>query len=175
VTTRNGLADLENECEKRTATTGCGQGTVFGDLMEDIDAVRLDDQVRFEEETLFGCSTRARARIDLQAGGRRARLRARPGRARSSPSSRTSGATTPSMRSPDGCGSRASTARQDLLHHGRLTSEMVIKAAQMGIPVLVSRSGLTKMGHEIAQKVGITMIGRAVNKHYLLFTGEHRW
>ena len=57
---------------------------------------------------------------------------------------------------------------------GRLTSEMVIKAAQMGIPVLVSRSGLTKMGHEIASRVGITMIGRAVNKHYLLFTGAHR-
>ena len=57
---------------------------------------------------------------------------------------------------------------------GRLTSEMVIKAAQMQIPVLVSRSGLTKMGHEVATQVGITMIGRAVNKHYLLFTGEHR-
>jgi FdhD protein len=57
---------------------------------------------------------------------------------------------------------------------GRLTSEMVIKAAQMNIPVLVSRSGLTKMGHEIAQRVGITMIGRAVNKRYLLFTGGHR-
>ena len=54
---------------------------------------------------------------------------------------------------------------------GRLTSEMVIKAAQMGIPFLVSRSGLTQMGYEIAQKVGITMIGRATNKHYLLFTG----
>jgi FdhD protein len=57
---------------------------------------------------------------------------------------------------------------------GRLTSEMVIKAAQMRIPVLVSRSGLTKMGHEVAERVGITMIGRAVNKHYLLFTGAHR-
>ena len=54
---------------------------------------------------------------------------------------------------------------------GRLTSEMVIKAAQMGIPFLVSRSGLTQMGHEIAEKVGITMIGRATGKHYLLFTG----
>ena len=51
---------------------------------------------------------------------------------------------------------------------------MVIKAAQMRIPVLVSRSGLTKMGHEIATRVGITMIGRAVGKHYLLFTGAHR-
>ena len=48
---------------------------------------------------------------------------------------------------------------------------MVIKAAQMGIPFLVSRSGLTQMGYEIAQKVGITMIGRATNKHFLLFTG----
>jgi FdhD protein len=57
---------------------------------------------------------------------------------------------------------------------GRLTSEMVIKAAQMGIPFLVSRSGLTQMGYEIAQKTGITMIGRAVNKHYLLFTGAER-
>ncbi len=53
---------------------------------------------------------------------------------------------------------------------GRLTSEMVIKAAQMQIPVLVSRSGSTKMGHEVASQVGITMIGRAVGKHYLLFS-----
>jgi FdhD protein len=52
---------------------------------------------------------------------------------------------------------------------------MVIKAAQMQIPFLVSRSGLTQMGHDIASKTGITMIGRAVNKHYLLFTGKHRF
>ena len=58
---------------------------------------------------------------------------------------------------------------------GRLTSEMVIKAAQMGIPFLVSRSGLTQMGYEIAQKVGITMIGRATNKHFLLFAGGERF
>jgi len=58
---------------------------------------------------------------------------------------------------------------------GRLTSEMVIKAAQMGIPFLVSRSGLTQMGYEIAQKVGMTMIGRATNRHYLLFTGAQRF
>ena len=58
---------------------------------------------------------------------------------------------------------------------GRLTSEMVIKAAQMEIPFLVSRSGLTQMGYDIAQKVGLTMIGRAMNKHYLLFTGAQRF
>jgi FdhD protein len=58
---------------------------------------------------------------------------------------------------------------------GRLTSEMVIKAAQMGIPFLVSRSGLTQMGYEIAGKVGMTMLGRATNRHYLLYTGAARF
>ena len=57
---------------------------------------------------------------------------------------------------------------------GRLTSEMVIKCAQMEIPFLVSRSGLTQMGHDIAQRVGLTMLGRASGRHYLAFTGRHR-
>jgi FdhD protein len=57
---------------------------------------------------------------------------------------------------------------------GRLTSEMVIKCAQMRIPFLVSRSGLTHMGHSIAKKVGITMLGRASGRHYLAFTGKER-
>jgi FdhD protein len=52
---------------------------------------------------------------------------------------------------------------------------MVIKAAQMKIPFIVSRSGLTQMGYEIARKVGVTMIGRAKGSHYLLFTGQHRF
>ena len=51
---------------------------------------------------------------------------------------------------------------------------MVIKAAQMGIPFLVSRSGLTAMGYDIAQKIGMTLIGRAQGKHYLLFSGQQR-
>src|SRR5262245_66552708 len=58
---------------------------------------------------------------------------------------------------------------------GRLTSEMVIKCAQMEIPFLVSRSGLTQMGWRIAEMIGLTMLGRAVNRHYLLFTGKHRF
>jgi FdhD protein len=57
---------------------------------------------------------------------------------------------------------------------GRLTSEMVIKCAQMRIPFLVSRSGLTHMGHAIAKKIGITMLGRASGRHYLVFTGKER-
>jgi len=57
---------------------------------------------------------------------------------------------------------------------GRLTSEMVIKCAQMRIPFLVSRSGLTHMGHQVAKKVGLTMLGRASGRHYLLFSGGQR-
>jgi len=57
---------------------------------------------------------------------------------------------------------------------GRLTSEMVIKCAQMRVPFLVSRSGLTKMGHQIAERVGLTMLGRASGRHYLVFTGGQR-
>jgi len=58
---------------------------------------------------------------------------------------------------------------------GRLNSEMVIKCAQMGVPFLLSRSGLTRMGYEIAQRTGITMIGRCQGRHYLLFTGGSRF
>jgi FdhD protein len=175
VATCHGLKDLEAKTERRTATTGCGQGTVFGDLMADIENVRLDDDMRVDEETLFALlnAVRVHESIYKQAGA------------------------------VHGCalakGAEILTFVEDVGRHnavdaiagwmwledvdgrdkifyttGRLTSEMVIKAAQMQIPVLVSRSGLTKMGHEVATQVGITMIGRAVNKHYLLFTGAHR-
>ena len=175
VTTRGGLVDLEKKTGKRTATTGCGQGTVFGDLMADVESIKLDDAMRLDEDTLFGLlnAVRVHESIYKQAGA------------------------------VHGCalahGAEILTFVEDVGRHnavdaiagwmwlegieggdkifyttGRLTSEMVIKAAQMRIPVLVSRSGLTKMGHEIATRVGITMIGRAVGKHYLLFTGAHR-
>ena len=175
VTTRGGLVDLAKKTEKRTATTGCGQGTVFGDLMADIESIKLDDSLRVDEDTLFGLlnAVRLHESIYKQAGA------------------------------VHGCalasGAEILTFVEDVGRHnavdaiagwmwlegvdgadkifyttGRLTSEMVIKAAQMGIPVLVSRSGLTKMGHEVASRVGLTMIGRAVGKHYLLFTGAQR-
>src|ERR1700716_3302057 len=70
VTTRSGLVDLEKKTEKRTATTGCGQGTVFGDLMADIHSVRLDHSMRVDEDTLFGWlnAVRVHESIYKQAG-----------------------------------------------------------------------------------------------------------
>jgi len=176
ITTRNGLEDLDARTEKRTATTGCGQGTVFGDLMEDIDSIRLRDDVKLEEETLFALlnAVRLHESIYKQAGAVHGCALAKGGEIL------TFVEDVGRHNAVDAIAGwmwlEGVTGEDKVFYTtGRLTSEMVIKAAQMGIPFLVSRSGLTKMGHEIAQKVGITMIGRAVNKHYLLFTGEHRF
>jgi FdhD protein len=176
VTTRHGLTDLEEKMKKRTQTTGCGQGTVFGELMEDIESIHLPEGARLDEATLFALlnNVRIHESIYKQAGAVHGCALAR--------------------------GAEILTFVEDVGRHnavdaiagwmwlegidgadkvfyttGRLTSEMVIKAAQMGIPFLVSRSGLTQMGYEIAQTTGITMIGRAVGKHFLLFTGEERF
>ncbi len=180
VKTRDGLRDLEAKTAKRTKTSGCGQGTVFGDLMDEIDSVRLPPGATLTQAALYDLLEQVRLHetIYKQAGA-------------------VHGC---ALATNDGDTSRILMFVEDVGRHnavdaiagrmwldgidggdkifyttGRLTSEMVIKAAQMGIPFLVSRSGLTQMGHEIATRVGITMIGRATNRHYLLFTGGERF
>jgi FdhD protein len=176
ITTRQAISGLQEKMEKRTVTTGCGQGTVFGDLMEEIDSIALREDVRLTEDTLYGvldavrrhetiyksagavhgCALAAGAEIlyFVEDVGRHNAVDAIAGQMW--------------LDNIDGSDKIFYTT-------GRLTSEMVIKAAQMAIPFLVSRSGLTQMGYEIAERVGITMLGRAVNKHYLLFTGRQRF
>jgi len=177
ITTRKGLKNLAQKMKKRTVTTGCGQGTVFGDLMEEIDSIQLRNDVMLSEDTLYALldAVRHHETIYKSAGavhgcaladsqgdilmfvedvGRHNAVDAIAGNMW--------------LDGIDGSDKIFYTT-------GRLTSEMVIKAAQMQIPFLVSRSGLTQMGHDIAVKTGITMIGRAVNKHYLLFTGKQRF
>jgi FdhD protein len=180
VKTRHGLANLEAKTAKRTKTSGCGQGTVFGDLMDDIENVRLPRDATLTQSTLYELLEKVRTHetIYKQAGA-------------------VHGC---ALASNDGAHSAILQFVEDVGRHnavdaiagqmwldgcegddkifyttGRLTSEMVIKAAQMNIPFLVSRSGLTQMGYEIAQKVGMTMIGRATNRHYLLFTWAERF
>jgi len=180
IKTRNGLADLAAKTTKRTKTTGCGQGTMFGDLMDDIDRVRLPEGATLSQATLYDLLDRVRLHetIYKQAGAVHGCALAVNGKGEA-----------PILMFVEDVGrhnavdaiagrmwlDRQGGADKIFYTTGRLTSEMVIKAAQMGIPFLVSRSGLTQMGHEIAQQVGITMIGRATNKHYLLFTGPHRF
>jgi FdhD protein len=175
VTTRHGLDDLDGRMQKRTVTTGCGQGTVFGALMDDIEKIRLRDDVTLSKSTFYqlidnirrhdsvyksagavhGCALAHGADIlmFIEDVGRHNAVDAIAGRMW--------------LEGIDGSDKIFYTT-------GRLTSEMVIKCAQMQIPLLVSRSGLTQMGYEVAAKTGITMIGRATGKHYLLFAGQHR-
>ena len=180
VTTRKGIKGLADKMKKRTVDhrlrPGHGVRRPDGGGRSD----RLRDDVRLREDTLYALLDLVRMHETIYKRPARCTAarwrRTSAGAPRSSRSSRTSAATTRSTRSPARCGSTASTASDKIFYTtGRLTSEMVIKAAQMRIPFLVSRSGLTQMGCEIAEKVGITMIGRAVNRHYLLFTGEHRF
>src|SRR3954469_18646013 len=180
VTTRDGIADLDGRMEKRTVTTGCGQGTVFGALMDEVDSIKLPAETRLTEATFYSLidNVRRHETVYKQAGavhgcalagnsdtgadilmfvedvGRHNAVDAIAGQMW--------------LDGVDG-------ADKIFYTTGRLTAEMVIKAAQMGIPFLVSRSGLTQMGYEIAQKIGMTMIGRATNKHYLIFTGGDRF
>ena len=180
IKTRHGLADLEAKTAKRTTTSGCGQGTMFGDLMEEIDKVKLAPGAMLTQAALYDLLDRVRVHetIYKQAGAVHGCALATnaPNASRILMFVEDVGR----HNAVDAIAGRMwldRLAGDDKIFYttGRLTSEMVIKAAQMGIPFLVSRSGLTQMGFEIAQQVGITMIGRATNKHYLLFTGAERF
>jgi len=181
ITTRTPLKGLDEKMKKRTVTTGCGQGTVFGDLMEEIDSIKLRDDVTLTEDALHTLldAVRRHEAIYKEAGAVHGCALA----------NNTTGGVeilyfiedVGRHNSVDAIAGQMwldGVDGSDKIFYttGRLTSEMVIKAAQMRIPFLVSRSGLTKMGHDIAAKLGITMIGRAAGgKHYLLFTGKHRF
>ncbi|HWQ39704.1 MAG TPA: formate dehydrogenase accessory sulfurtransferase FdhD [Burkholderiales bacterium] len=176
IVTRGGIADLPSKLDRRTVTTGCGQGTVFGDLMGEIAAVQLSRSAKLSEASLYALldEVRKRETIYKQAGAVHGCALARQSEilyfvedvGRHNAVDAIAG-----MMWLDG------VSGEDKVFYttGRLTSEMVIKCAQMRVPILVSRSGLTRMGYEIAAKVDLTMIGRATGKHYLLFTGVQRF
>jgi FdhD protein len=180
VNTRSGLKDLDAKLGKRTTTSGCGQGTVFGDLMADIDSVRLPVDAVLTRATLYALLDRVRVHetIYKQAGAVHGCALATNGNGASEILYFVEDVGR--HNAVDAIAGKMWLDRVDggdkiFYTTGRLTSEMVIKAAQMGIPFLVSRSGLTQMGYEIAQTVGITMIGRATGKHFLLFAGGERF
>jgi FdhD protein len=180
IVTRTGLTDIEAKTSKRTKTSGCGQGTMFGDLMAEIDDVRLPPGATLSQAALYDLLDRVRLHetIYKQAGAVHGCALATNGKTQSEIIMFVEDVGR--HNAVDAIAGRMWLDRLDgedkiFYTTGRLTSEMVIKAAQMGIPFLVSRSGLTQMGYEIAEKVGITMIGRATNRHYLLFTGAQRF
>ncbi|WP_138517496.1 formate dehydrogenase accessory sulfurtransferase FdhD [Rhodoferax bucti] len=179
VKTRAGIVDVEAKTAKRVVTTGCGQGSLFGEVMAHIEGIALPPTVVTQAQVYAIVNT-----IRLQDS------------------------TYKSAGSVHGCalfrGSERLLFVEDVGRHnaidtiagwmalqalasepldvnglifyttGRLTSEMVMKAAQMGVAVVISRSGMTQMGHAVATDLGLCAIGRALNTRFLCFSGAHR-
>lgn len=176
VRTRRGIAGLAERTAKKVVTTGCGQGSVFGGLMDEIGQIALPLAARLTQSVLYRIidTIRTQPSVYKQAG------------------------------SVHGCALFSAAGEllyfiEDVGRHnavdaiagkmwlddvpgedkvfyttGRLTSEMVIKGAQMGIPFLLSRSGTTQMGHMVAQDLGMSLLARCTGKHFLLLTGKER-
>ena len=175
VKTHCGIADIEAKTAKRVVTTGCGQGSVFGDLMGDIESIRLPpasitqaqlygivNAIRLKESTyksagsVHACALfRGEAMLlFVEDVGRHNAIDTIAGW----------------MWMQD----QMASADKIFYTTGRLTSEMVIKSAQMGVPIVVSRSGITQMGHQLAMRLGLCAIGRATNRRFLCYSGTGR-
>lgn len=167
--------NYEEKLKKKIRTSGCAQGTVFGDLMEKFDEIALARDAELRTSWIYALSRKINGAPSLYL---------------------TSGAI-------HGCvlcqGDRPLVYMEDVGRHnavdkiagymfrhgiapddkifyttGRLTSEMVIKTVQMGIPILVSRSGFTAWGVDLARQAGLTLVGRAKGRRFVALAGEQR-
>jgi len=178
VRTHSGVSDIAAKTAHRVVTTGCGQGTVFGDVMSQLGSVQLpsaqtarirqstlqrmletmrqQDSIHRKAGSVHGCALfrGAQMLMFVEDVGRHNAIDTIAGWM--------------SMHGVEG-GDKA------FYTTGRLTSEMVMKAAQLGVPIIVSRNGVTAMGHELASQLGMTLFGRAANKHFLCYTGAERF
>ena len=182
VRTHAGVQDIEARTAHRVVTTGCGQGTVFGDVMASVGAVQLPDAqvARISQSTLRKMleTMRQQDSIHRKAGSVHGCALFRLGAARCDMlmfvedvgrhNAIDSIAGWMAMRGVEGNDKAFYTT-------GRLTSEMVMKSAQLGVPIIVSRNGVTAMGHEMASRLGMTLFGRAANRHFLCYTGSERF
>lgn len=177
VKTRQGISNIEARTSKRVVTTGCGQGSVFGDLMAEVDklvlpaaslkqsqlyglvnAIRLQESTYKSAGSVHGCALfrGEEMLVFVEDVGRHNAIDTIAGWMWMQ-------------------GAQVVSGHDKVFYTtGRLTSEMVIKSAQMGVPIVVSRSGITQMGHEVAQRMGLCTIGRATHKRFLCYTGAER-
>ena len=171
VTTHKPLENIEEKLNKRTITTGCGQGTVFGALMDNIEKIRLPE-INIKQSTIYDLLKNLNAYNEIYK-----RAGAVHGCALCQQSSILNFVEDVGRHNAVDAIAGSMWLNQidgdDKIFYttGRLTSEMVIKVAQMGIPLLLSRSGVTQMGRELARKVGVTLIARAKGRHFLIYNG----
>lgn len=178
VRTHAGVQDIAAKTAHRVVTTGCGQGTVFGDAMTQLHQVALPDarSARIRQGTLHRMleTMRQQESIHRKAGSVHGCALFREGEMLSfvEDVGRHNAIDTIA-----GWMALHGVAGADKAFYttGRLTSEMVMKAALMGVPIIVSRNGVTAMGHELATRLGMTLFGRAANRHFLCYTGTERF
>jgi FdhD protein len=178
VKTRQGLQDLASKTQHRVVTTGCGQGSVFGDLMSEVENLSLPparltqarlyavlNTMRIQETTyksagsVHGCALfqGEALRLFVEDVGRHNAI--------------------DTLAGWHWLQDNTALDPAEALFYttGRLTSEMVMKSVQMQVPVVVSRSGITQMGYEIAERLGLCTVGRATHKHFFCYTAQHRF
>ena len=180
VKTRRSTVDIDALTSKRVVTTGCGQGTMFGGLMEEmseirlpdgpplsqeaiialIDAIRIHDSIYKRSGSVHACAVFERVGDD---GVKLLHFIEDVGRHNA-------------VDSISGLMWLADKPGKDLIFFttGRLTSEMVIKGAQMGVPFLLTRSGVTLMGLELARKTNLTILSRCSGKHFEIYNAPER-
>ncbi|MDE5445682.1 formate dehydrogenase accessory sulfurtransferase FdhD [Bradyrhizobium sp. CSA207] len=166
--------NFEAKLKKRTQTSGCAQGTAFGDLLEAVESVALP-QAELRTSWLYQMTQTINTMpsLYLEAGAIHGCVLCKEG--------------TPLCYTEDvgrhnavdkiaGWMYRHGVDPSDKILYttGRLTSEMVIKTVRMGIPILVSRSGFTAWGVDLARQVGLTLVGRARGKRFIVLSGEER-
>ncbi|MEZ0309713.1 MAG: formate dehydrogenase accessory sulfurtransferase FdhD [Ramlibacter sp.] len=179
VKTRHGVDDIEERTARRVVTTGCGQGSMFGGLMDEIDSIQLPPAA-ITQAQLYGITNAIRLQESTykSAGSVHACALFRGEEmllfvedvGRHNAIDTIAGW----MWLQQEAGAGMSSDDKVFYTTGRLTSEMVIKSAQMGVPIVVSRSGMTQMGLEIAQRLGLCAIGRATNKRFLCYSAPNR-
>ncbi|MDC0658450.1 formate dehydrogenase accessory sulfurtransferase FdhD [Leisingera sp. SS27] len=164
----------EEKLKKKTRTSGCAVGTVFGDMMEGLEDVRLPEaEVRTSWVYALAHKINRTPSLYLEAGAIHGTVLCCQDRplvymedvGRHNAVDKIAGWM---------LSEQAEAADKILYTTGRLTSEMVIKTAMMGIPVLASRSGFTAWGVEIAREVGLTLIGRMRGQRFICLSGEER-
>ena len=170
----NGITDLEERLKKKTVTTGCGQGTVFSCTLNDLYDLKVPE-INLRQSTIYDLLTNISQYNEIYR-----RAGAVHGCALCSDDQILSFIEDVGRHNAADAISghmwldRVSGGDKVFYTTGRLTSEIVMKVALMGIPALLSRSGVTHMGLELAQDLGLVMIARAKGKHFLIYTGAER-
>ncbi len=171
----NRKTNYEKKMEKKIRTSGCAVGTVYGDIMDDFSSINLDKNSKIKTSWIYTISKKINTRpsLYLKAGALHGCVLCK----KDSPLIYVEdvGRHNAVDKIAGWMFLNNETANDKIFYTtGRLTSEMVIKTVQMGIPILISRSGFTASGVKLAKEAGLTLIGRAKGKRIIIANGIER-